>query len=287
MDHLPEHDLHAADQESGLAAASANQRRQRAWIGALVLLLVVAAGAYLAVRSQMNKAAPLVPTATATSAPAETAPPLGGTPAAVPLPPLDGSDSLVRDLVGRLSSHPRVLAWLAGTGLVRNFVVAVVNISNGRTPAPQLARLRPAGAFAVTERNSAIAAAPQAFDRYSMLTAAVLSVEPAAAADLYATLKPLIEMAHRDLGYPDTPFDATLERAIVHLLGTPIPGEPVALTRAGGLYVFANPELESLSSAQKQLLRFGPSNARAIQTSLRSLGVALGIPQQRLPVRPD
>jgi len=37
------------------------------------------------------------------------------------------------------------------------------------------------------------------------------------------TLKPRIEEAHRDLGYPDTSFDRTLEQAIVSLLRTPVP----------------------------------------------------------------
>jgi hypothetical protein len=286
MDHLPEHDLHAAEQhDSGLDSA-ATQRRQRAWIGALIFLLVVAAGAYWAVRRQMKEEPPLAQAASAPApaAPSETA--LGGTPEPVALPPLESSDPFVRDLAGRLSSHPRVLAWLAGTDLVRNFVVVVVNIANGQSPASRLARLRPSGSFAVLERNGVLVTAPRAFDRYSMLTAAVESVDPAAAASLYATLKPLIETAYKELGYPDTPFDTMLERAIVNLLNTPIPDEP-ALKRVGAGYAYANPDLEALSSAQKQLLRFGPSNARAIQTALRAIGVALGIPEQRLPQRRD
>ena len=46
-------------------------------------------------------------------------------------------------------------------------------------------------------------------------------MDPAGAARLYATLKPRIEDAQRDLGSADT-FDHTLERAIVALLNTPV-----------------------------------------------------------------
>jgi hypothetical protein len=43
----------------------------------------------------------------------------------------------------------------------------------------------------------------------------------------------------------------------------------------GALYAFADIRLESLAPAQKQLLRMGPSNARAVQDTLRSVGFAL------------
>src|SRR5688500_1192607 len=44
------------------------------------------------------------------------------------LPPLDDSDTLVRDLVRALSEHPLVAAWLTTDQLLRNFVVVVKNI---------------------------------------------------------------------------------------------------------------------------------------------------------------
>ncbi|MGH9373642.1 MAG: hypothetical protein ACRD15_19150, partial [Vicinamibacterales bacterium] len=52
----------------------------------------------------------------------------------IPVPPLGETDALVRELVAKLSSHPRVAAWLTTDKLIRNFTVVVLNISNGRTP---------------------------------------------------------------------------------------------------------------------------------------------------------
>lgn len=46
---------------------------------------------------------------------------------------------------------------------------------------------------------------------------------------------------------------------------------------------FADPDLEALPAAQKQLLRMGPRNVRIIQSSLREIALALGIPAERLP----
>jgi len=48
-------------------------------------------------------------------------------------------------------------------------------------------------------------------------------------------------------------------------------------------YAYADQRLESLTPAQKQLLRTGPRNVRIIQTSLRQIALALGIPPERLP----
>jgi hypothetical protein len=45
--------------------------------------------------------------------------PLGGDAMSVTLTPLDESDTFVRDLVRRLSSHPSVVAWLATDNLIR------------------------------------------------------------------------------------------------------------------------------------------------------------------------
>jgi hypothetical protein len=105
------------------------------------------------------------------------------------------------------------------------------------------------------------------------------------AARLYATLKPRIEEALRDLGNPDTPADRLVEQAIVRLLRTPIVEQPPRVVPAsrGIGYVFANPELESLSAAQKQLVRMGPENTRTIERSLRAIAAALGIPASHLP----
>ena len=48
-------------------------------------------------------------------------------------------------------------------------------------------------------------------------------------------------------------------------------------------YGFAAPDVEALTAAQKQLLRMGPRHVRTIQSSLRAIALALGIPAERLP----
>ena len=59
--------------------------------------------------------------------------------------------------------------------------------------------------------------------------------------------------------------------------------DPVRVEPHGIGYAFADPALEDLAPAQKQLLRMGSRNVRTIQASLRAIASAIGIPAQRLP----
>ena len=201
----------------------------------------------------------------------------------IDLPPLDESDALVRTLVGRLSSHPRVAAWLTTDRLIRNITVVVSNIANGDTPAKHLQAVRPAGRFAVRESGGQIWLDPASYRRYDDLAAAVESVDARGAARFYATVKPRIAEAYRDLGMPDTEFDSTLERAIVTLLRTPIVDRDIQLREDKLTYKFADPALEGLSKAQRQFLRMGPRNMRVVKAKLREVAHYLGIPDADLP----
>lgn len=250
----------------------------------VVGLLIVAAGvaAYVLLRGPAPASEPAAPAATA-PAPAAIEP-LGGAPAPVVVPPLDETDALVRELVRQLTSHPSVAAWLTTDGLLRNFVVAVANIADGSSPAVHLRTLRPSAPFRVIETRQGTVIDPRSHARYDSLAAAIAGIDPAGAAKVYATFKPRIQEAYRDLGHPDTPFDRTLEAAIVELLRTPVVEGPIRVEPAGGVaFAFANPGLESLSAAQRQLLRGGPDNTRRIQQALRAIAEALGIPAGRLP----
>jgi hypothetical protein len=258
-----------------------------AWLGAAGATAAVAIASYLAYVSYSSRPAPVTGSAAPRPAavPKEIERPLGSNAAAVDLPPLDQSDAVVRELVKQISSHPRIAAWLATDGLIRNFTLAMTNVADGHTPARALQSLRPPAGFRVVERGGDLFVDQRSYERYDGLAAAVASLDPAGASRLYATLKPRIEEAYDDLGRAGTPLDRTLERAIVVLLQTPVLDDPARLrVEPRGIgYAFAGPELENLSGAQKQLLRMGPRNLRTVKSSLRAIALALGIREQRLP----
>lgn len=261
-----------------------HRRSRVVWLAIALLVAGIAAAAYVVVWRRGAATSPDGSVAVGTThQPAQPAQPLGGEPAAVDLPALDETDALVRELVKDLSSHPTVASWLATDNLIRNFTVVVANIADSRTPSRHLATLRPSAPFRVIEQGEDFSIDPRSYERYNGLAAAAASIDPQGSATLYATLKPRIEDAYRELGVPDTPFDRTLERAIVVLLSTPIPDERVLVVPHGIGYAFADPDLEALKAPQKQLLRMGPRNARMVQSSLREIALALGIPAERLP----
>jgi hypothetical protein len=255
------------------------------WLWIIVGLLVVAAGAAIYYVYGPRPPEP-VAEAPAPAPPPPTSPtqPLGAEPFPVEVPPLDLSDPIVRELLGKLSQHPRVLAWLTTDGLVRNFTATVLNVSEGRVPTLRLATLKAPSSIQFVQRGGSWYVDPKSYDRYNGVADAVASVAPADAARLFATLKPRIEQAYMELGVGGS-FDAVLERAIVQLLETPVLNDPprVEPLSEGIGYGFTDARLEELTAAQKQLLRTGPRNTRIIQASLRQTALSLGIAPDRLP----
>ena len=250
------------------------------WIAAAVVLALAIVAVYVFYGRRLTPP-PKTATAPAVQAPAAVQP-LGGDADRIALPPLAETDPIVRELVRKITIHPSALAWLTTNGLIRNFTVVVANVVEGLSPARHLRVLQLTRPFAVVERNGTIFADPRSYDRYDAVAAAATSIDPAGAAKLYATLKPRIEEAYGELGSPDS-FDRTLERAIVVLLQAPAVDAPLLVAQKGIGYRFADPRLEDLTAAQKQLMRAGPRNVRTIQSALRQLAQALGIPPERLP----
>jgi hypothetical protein len=252
------------------------------WVASGLLVVVIATVAYLGIGRRQPPATPK----SVTRPPVAVTPPpsLGGQgDEQIAVPPLDQSDPLVRRLVGALSGSPLVTTWLTTNGLIRNVTVIVSNIAEGATPARHLTALRPTHGFSVVERAGATYLDPRSGDRYDAIAGAVASVDPAGIARLYATLKPRVAEAYRELGYPERSFDRTLEQAIVLLLSTPVVDGAVRLRPKGIGYAFFDERLEGLTAAQKQLLRMGPRNERIIQGRLREMALAVGMRPGDLP----
>lgn len=284
MDDLPDYEL---QRTAGGPSPVATPRARSAgmWMAVGALIVAAAAAAYVVFGRPFRRAAPAAPAQPPAAAKAAPPASLGREAEPIALPPLDESDALVRTLVRALSTHPAVTAWLTTSGLIRNFTVVIANIADGATPARQLTVLRPSTSFRVVERDGIPYLDERSDGRYAAIADAVASIDPAGAARLYATLKPRIAEAYRDLGFPDQPFDRTLARAIVTLLGTPILDGPVRLKPKGIGYAFADERLEAMTGAQKQLLRMGPQHVRTIEGRLRAIALALGLRAAEPPGR--
>jgi len=249
----------------------------RAGLAAGLLLLVAGVAAiFMLVFRPPAPPRPTPPTTTAAASPlpSPTAPPPPR------LPALGASDAFVRDAAHALSTHPQLAVWLGATDLVRRLVAVVDNVAAGQGPSPHLPFLAPKAPFAVIEKRGRTVIDLKSYARWDLFAEAVASIDAAEAARLFVLLEPLFEAAWRELGHPE-PFRRGVARASEALLAVPVvPGEVavVSVVRAVRVYEYADPRLEALTPAQKQLLRMGPDNVRRIQAKLRDVLAALGPP---------
>lgn len=256
-----------------------------AHIGILALMVVVALGLWwwtaqrpspMAEVAQQEAPASVEPTHAATTG-------LGIGEPDPNLPSLAEMDGYVRPILAVLSARPELAALLASDDLVRRFVVSVESIARGGSPARQVQAVAPRGRFDVQRTDEGYVIAPGSYQRYDGLVRMVADLEPQDLARIYGRLKPRLEEAHAELGVSAS-LDDTMASALAHLLETPtLPARARVQPGKGTNYVYADPAIEGLSAAQRQLLRLGPERAARVKARLLEFARALGIDESRLP----
>jgi hypothetical protein len=280
----------------GRAAGPARRPRRRGRRGALVLVLLAllaAAAAFWWTRVR-ERALPFAPAPAQDAVPE--APPLGAgqtpepeaapAPAAPPvepapiarLPALAESDAFAREVARGVSSDRLLARALEASGVVERFVVIVDQLAEGNVPRAELDFLRPKGAFLVRGGEPALRVDPASYRRFDAFAAALARLDAAAAAAAYRRLAPLCEEAYRALGYPEGGFEQRLSAALTLLAAAPASDGTAELVAEVKRYEYADPELESLPAAQKQLLRMGPQNAERVREKLREIQAELARP---------
>jgi hypothetical protein len=262
--------------------------RKRIWglVLAILGVCVIIAGVYYVL--VVHKPNPPEAAAEAAAPPAQaesekTPAAPGLEPLAFPAVPLAASDDAVRQFAAALSANPAFAKWILSKDLIRTFVVSVDNVANGLSPKSHIGFFSPEGAFRVSRTKTGVFVDPAGYARYAPVVDVVRSVDATGAVRLYRAVEPLAQEAYNELGYPGVDFDNTLERAMGELLETPVVEGPIRLEAKVLSYAMADPALEGLSLAQKQLLRMGPKGVEAVQAKIREIAAVLGIPASRLP----
>ncbi len=195
--------------------------------------------------------------------------------AAAPSLPAAEGDSLARQLGTELSKASELAKWLAEPDILRRLVAAVNLVAEGNSPRPVLSFLIPSAQFEIARAGRILHPSPKSYARYETVMRVFTSIDPAAAGKAYGRAKSYVDSAFAQIGRPGQSFDAVLHQAIAGLLSTPVPEADPELQEKGLVYVYKDPKLEQLNAAQKQLLRMGPENARAIQAWLKKLDEAI------------
>ena len=156
------------------------------------------------------------------------------------------------------------------------------------------ARLRPVrpvpGRFTVEPAAGGDVIAPDNGLRYAPYVLLLENVDLGRMVAVYKRFYPLFQRSYEELGYPHGYFNDRLVEVVDLLLATPEPRGPLKVrlpsfagatppARPWVLYEFEDPQLQTLSSGQKLLLRMGAVNERRVKarlTELRKLLTANG-----------
>lgn len=202
--------------------------------------------------------------------------------ALVPPESLADSDQWLREQLPAVNPHPEFVHWInTESDLIRKTVLLVNEVAHGKVPRKQFMFWAPKTPFLVKEKaKGQYVMDPAGYHRYDRLAEAVNAIDEEGLVKLYRLIKPLVDEAFAEFTKPGQAFETTLIQGIEHLLKTPhIQGE-VILLKPSVMYKFADPSLENLSRAQKQLLRMGPVNAAMVKHKLGLIrGLLLGQPE--------
>lgn len=188
-----------------------------------------------------------------------------------PLPELDDSDEAALGTLRELFGAESVESFLVPKEVVRRLVLTIDSLD--RQPLPLWLRpiRRVPGSFAV-QAGETVTINPENTARYDRLIESLNKVDVQQLAGAYKRHYPLFQDAYDNIGNPRSRyFNDRLIAIIDHLLYTPDVAEPIALVRPKGVYQFADPELEALSSGQKMMLRIGSAHRATVEAKLKSI----------------
>jgi hypothetical protein len=112
---------------------------------------------------------------------------------------------------------------------------------------------------------------PSSFNRYDVFAQWVNGIDVLAIVELLNEYEQIATEALSRMGVGDFDIRSAVLAATTEILATPIAPESAELMKREANWVYMDPELEALSSLQKQVLRMGPRNSEIIQAKAREL----------------
>ncbi len=186
-----------------------------------------------------------------------------------PLPELKQSDQPMAELLAKLFTDQKLDRVFFLEHFIERFVVMIDNLPRQKLPATHRPLKKSPGQFLAEGAREQLTIDPANYQRYTPLVKLLSALDKAQVVAVYKRLYPLFQEAYEKLGYPKAYFNDRLIEVIDHLLAAPQSSGPVYLIQPKALYLYADPELEALSSGRKILLRSGPENAEQLKTQLR------------------
>ena len=195
-----------------------------------------------------------------------------------PLPSLNASDDWLREQSTALVTaqrQPQLAAWLTSSDLLRRASAYLDGLARGALMSAIFPLSPPSDRFISHTSNGALWMNAGNYERYDATVGVISAVDAEQLVALFHRARPLLMAAFSELGYTQRQMDGVVLAALDQILATPVIVEPIELTRESVAFRYADPELESLSRLQKQLLRSGPENTRQLQKLAAQLRLGL------------
>ncbi|MEM8500417.1 MAG: DUF3014 domain-containing protein [Pseudomonadota bacterium] len=190
------------------------------------------------------------------------------------VPELNESDNDLLSQLQELSSLKNIVAWSDAQDLARRFVVLIYNLAEGEV-AHRYLPLNSPTPFEAAGSGASLRMSPVSYARYDTYAEAFAAMDAKRAVSIYQFFWPTLKAAFAELGEPRKSLHSEGLKAIDHLLQTPQLEGDIKLIQPSVFYKYADPSLERLSSAQKQMLRLGPRNSALVKNKLREIKALL------------
>jgi hypothetical protein len=188
----------------------------------------------------------------------------------VPLTP-EQADALLRQKLSEAGAKPVLKKLLVDYQPVEVSAALIDGMGRGVILRKFLPAVSHSEKFSVVTQDDGIYMNPNGFMRYDAYADAIAALDIGVLVNAFHLLRPAYEQAYGYLGLDPGDFDNAVMRILDLVLATPEIGEPIALVPKSVVYLYADPQLESLPAVQKQLLRMGPDNLRRIKQQAQAL----------------
>ena len=197
----------------------------------------------------------------------------------ITLPVLDESDAWFTTKLPTLTWRKELLKLVVTDDMIRRFVVFTDNFSQGTLAYEHTPLITPNTKFTALEQETAQGTQLQwdesSTRRFSMYVDLLRSMDSEMLVQRYGELKPLIDQAYAELGYPEQDFTEKLQNAITKVLDMEVPKAQPELERPSVMYKYKDESLESLDDAEKLLLRLGKENLLVIKSVMLEINEKL------------
>ena len=187
-----------------------------------------------------------------------------------PLPALNESDLEVKRELGDIAGADPLTQYLVTDQVISRVVASIDSLTSRQVPV-HINPIRPAeDILLVDKEGESVVLSKQNFARYDGYVDLVQSTDTDSLMTFYRRYYPLFQQAWEQNGGLGS-FDNRMLEVIDDLLETPdVPG-PIYLTKPEAVYLFEDPELESMTAGQKVLVRMGSANAAVVKEKLAEI----------------